>query len=39
MDGPEKWVQVPRTHISSRISRMELSKEKGFMLAAGRTDR
>lgn len=39
MDGPEKRVQVPRTHVSSRISRMEVSKDKGFMLAAGRTDR
>lgn len=38
-EGPEKWAQVHRTHISNLISGMELSKDKEFMLAAGRTDR
>lgn len=38
-EGLEKWAQVHRTHISNHISRMELSKDKEFILAAGRTDR
>lgn len=38
-EGPEKWAQVHRIHISNHISRSELSEDKEFMLAAGRTDR
>lgn len=38
-EGPEKWAQVHIIHISNLTSGTELTKDKEFMLAAGRTDR